>query len=86
MASPRRTNRRNTQGVQMADTTILPETLAALKNIKNRYARQRRKYHTNPLTDALDMAWSAGARGNARMRKIYLDKAALLAQAELASR
>ena len=66
--------------------TIFPETLAALKNTKNRYSKQRRKYHTNPLPDALDMAWSAGAKGNARMRKAYLDKAALLAQVELASR
>jgi len=67
-------------------TTIFPETLAALKNTRNPYRKQSLKYHTNPLTDALQMAWAMGAKGNAAVRKTYLDKAALLAQAELASR
>ena len=70
----------------MINTKIFPETLAALKNTKNRYTRQHRRNRTNPLTDALMMAWDQGAKGNERLRKMYLDKAAILAQAELASR
>lgn len=70
----------------MTQTTIFPETLAALANTKNRYSKQHRRNRENPLTDALMMAWGQGAKGNAYLRKVYLDKAALLAQAELASR
>ena len=68
------------------ETTIYPETLAALKNIENRYDKQYRKNRTNPLTDALMLAWDQGAKGNAMMRKLFLDKAAVLARAELANR